>query len=205
MPPRDAFATADRIARAASRPGFAHRATPLYFLDLNAISPASADKSFKHLSEHAPTIRVIDGGIIGGPPKLKEDGTWYRPSIPLSGPHELDVAPQSGEHLASLLRVRHVSKAIGPATGLKMCFASLSKGLTGIAIQSFTTAHNLGVLDELRAELEGTFPELAKHAQRSLVSMPPKAYRWVKEMEEESNYPSRKTTWAPSSNHFADR
>ena len=68
-----------------------------------------------------------------------------------------------------------------------MCFASTSKGLTAIAIQAFTTAQQLGVLGELRRELSsssrGSAGFLAA-AERGLVGMPPKAYRWVREMEE---------------------
>ncbi len=61
-----------------------------------------------------------------------------------------------------------------------MCYASTTKGLTAIAVQSYATAHRLGVLGELRRELGAG----AARAERSLVSMPPKAYRWVREMEE---------------------
>lgn len=66
-----------------------------------------------------------------------------------------------------------------------MCFASTSKGFTAIAIQSFTTAHQLGVLGELRREMGSRLPPaLLAQAERGLVGMPPKAYRWVREMEE---------------------
>lgn len=65
-----------------------------------------------------------------------------------------------------------------------MCFASLSKGFTALAIQSYTTAQNLGVLDELNAELDGFAPEVRVRATKGLVAMPPKAYRWINEMEQ---------------------
>lgn len=68
-----------------------------------------------------------------------------------------------------------------------MCFASTSKGLTAIAIQAFTTAQQLGVLGELRQELSSSRAPAAgllAAAERGLVGMPPKAYRWVREMEE---------------------
>lgn len=72
----------------------------------------------------------------------------------------------------------------GPASGLKMCFASMTKGLTAIAIQSFTTAHTLGVLDDLQAHLKDHSPKTGELAAKGLVGMPPKAYRWVDEMKE---------------------
>lgn len=65
-----------------------------------------------------------------------------------------------------------------------MCFASLTKGFTALAIQSFTTAHRLNVLPELQEHLQQYSPKSLELAQRGIVGMPPKAYRWVREMEE---------------------
>ena len=65
-----------------------------------------------------------------------------------------------------------------------MCFASTTKGLTAIAIQAFTTAHALGVLEHLRAHLEDYSPGTGALAAKGLVGMPSKAYRWVDEMKE---------------------
>lgn len=65
-----------------------------------------------------------------------------------------------------------------------MCFASTTKGLTAIAIQSFTTAHALGVLDHLQAHLKDYSPKTGELAAKGMVGMPPKAYRWVDEMKE---------------------
>lgn len=183
VPPRDAIATAQRIAKASSTPDFRKRTTPLYFLDLNAISPKTS-REINDLFTNPSIVRFIDGGIIGGPPKQKDDGTWSKPSIPLSGPHKLSEAQPSGEHLVKTLNMRHVNDTIGSATGLKMCFASLTKGFTALAIQSFTTAQNLGVLDELRAEMDEFNPGARAKAEKGLVGMPPKAYRWVAEMDE---------------------
>ncbi|KAF2173108.1 hypothetical protein M409DRAFT_17057 [Zasmidium cellare ATCC 36951] len=183
VPPRNAIATAQRIAKAAMKPDFKARSNPLYFLDLNAISPKSS-REIDSLFTQSSQIRFIDGGIIGGPPNLKDDGTWSKPSIPLSGPHSLSSAQPSGEHLAQILNMRHINNTIGSATGLKMCFASLSKGFAALAIQSFTTAQNLGVLDELRTHLDEYAPGNRARAEKGLTGMPPKAYRWVAEMEE---------------------
>lgn len=65
-----------------------------------------------------------------------------------------------------------------------MCFASTTKGLTAIAIQSFTTAHTLGVLDQLQAHLKDYSPKTGELVAKGLVGMPPKVYRWVEEMKE---------------------
>lgn len=187
VPPRDAHATAKRILTASSTPEFEKRKSPLYYLDLNAISPQSAREIGELFASKADKIRVIDGGIIGGPPRLKENNTWNIPSIPSSGPHPLSEAQPAGKELAKLLNVKHISPDIGAASGLKMCFASLTKGYTALAIQSFTTAHRLGVLPELQDHLSSYSPKSLDLAQRSLTVMPPKAYRWVGEMQEIGN------------------
>ncbi|MCJ1322621.1 hypothetical protein MMC15_007970 [Xylographa vitiligo] len=186
VPPRDAFSIASRV-EAASRSAQRQQSTPLYFLDLNAVSPATSKTVAAHFSS-TPSIRLLDGGIIGGPPKLTDPSDaascTYKPSIVVSGPHPLHEAPEHGQQLARLLSVKHISAEIGPASGLKMCFAAMSKGFTAIAIESFTTAERMGVLPELQAHLKEYNPSAGASAARGLVGMPPKAYRWVAEMEE---------------------
>ncbi|KAH7031584.1 6-phosphogluconate dehydrogenase [Microdochium trichocladiopsis] len=196
VPPRDAVATAQRIIDAAITGPFPRKATdgkePLYFADLNAVAPSTI-KSIAELFDKASSkrpetaVRFIDGSIIGGPPALAKpaaDAAWKRPSIPTSGPHSIGSISDFGPKLSTTLNMRHISPTIGAASGLKMCFASLSKGFTALAIQSFTTASRLGVLDELTSELATHSPASLKTAQFGLTGMPPKAYRWVREMEE---------------------
>lgn len=204
VPPRDAAATAKRIVdalvgvTAASRPG----GQPLYFADLNAVAPSTCRAIAASVEEARVPVRFIDGAIIGSPPKEQEQGqgessitaaaaaatttvaTWSRPSIPTSGPHQLADIPGIGPALAETLNARHIGAEVGAASGLKMCFASMTKGVTAIAIQSFTTAARLGVFDELRRELGVVAPDRLQAAGRGMVAMPPKAYRWVREMEE---------------------
>ncbi|KAI1811460.1 6-phosphogluconate dehydrogenase [Poronia punctata] len=189
VPPRDAVATASRIADAVWTVG---TGSPLYFADLNALAPSttrSIAALFEKRERTRTRVRFIDGAIIGGPPSLQEansgkESGWNVPSIPLSGPHKLSSIPVYGARLASTLNTRHISDEIGAASGLKMCFASLTKGFISIAIQSFSTAGRLGVLDELRDEFSRFSPAHWTVAERGVTSMAPKAYRWVAEMEE---------------------
>lgn len=58
VPPRDALATAKRIAAASAG---INKSSPLYYLDLNAISPRSAREMSK-LFEWT-SIRFLDGGV----------------------------------------------------------------------------------------------------------------------------------------------
>lgn len=183
-PQRDTRAIADRVIAAVTNPDsmLKERKAPLYFLDLNAVSPRTARDAYEHFESLAPAVKVIDGGITGGPPKLKDDGSWYRPGFVVSGPHRLHEAPLSGEHLAETLNVRHINNEIGSASGVKMCFAAIHKGFTALALQSLTAAHNLGVLQELQEYLEKS--PLGSYVSDGLPVMPPKAYRWVQEMDE---------------------
>ncbi|KAJ1333067.1 DUF1932 domain-containing protein [Microdochium nivale] len=214
VPPRDAAATAQRVIDAAVTGLFPRkleddseggRGGPLYFADLNAVAPSTV-KGIADMFEQAnessrvrtgrradavEAVRFIDGSIIGGPPSLvtttttgEEKPAWNRPSIPTSGPFSLSSIPGFGEQLHAALNARHIGPDIGSASGLKMCFASLSKGFTALAIQSFTTAERLGVLGELEAELGTYYPSSLATARKGVTGMPPKAYRWVHEMEE---------------------
>ncbi|OTA59116.1 6-phosphogluconate dehydrogenase C-terminal domain-like protein [Hypoxylon sp. EC38] len=204
VPPRDAGATAQRIVDALTGPLRRSEDNPLYFADLNAVSPSSV-KSIASLftsSRAGASVRFIDGSILGGPPSPKADSTsgeWFRPSIPTSGPHSLSDIPGYGAKLFATLNMRHISPDIGAASGLKMCYASFSKGFTSLAIQSFTTAHRLGVLDTLKDELQTGMPHHYKIAEKGVVGMAPKAYRWVGEMEEIARTLSEEGGFAPDS------
>src|SRR3954469_10728796 len=83
-----------------------------------------------------------------------------------------------------IINIKHISDFIGPASALKACFASLTKGFTALSILSFTTASACGVLPELQQYLSEFNPAGGAAAARGLVDMPPKAYRWVDEMKE---------------------
>ncbi|KAF1941540.1 6-phosphogluconate dehydrogenase C-terminal domain-like protein [Clathrospora elynae] len=186
VPPRDAVATAKRVQKAAilRRPG--NGRDNLYYLDLNAISPATVKSIERVFAECSQGIRFVDGGIIGGPPSLSqtEASGWTRPGIPLSGSHPLHEAPVSGAHLAEILNSRHLGPEIGSASGLKCCFAALSKGFAALALQSYTTASSLGVLGPLQDYLDVYNPAGRQRAEKSIVGCTGKAYRWVEEMNQ---------------------
>lgn len=183
VPPRDAVATAKRVQVALNK---VKRDRELYYLDLNAISPATVKSIDRSFTENSPLVRFVDGGIIGGPPapSASEASQWTRPGIPLSGPHALHSAPADGAHLAETLNTRYLDSTIGSASGLKCCFAALSKGFTALALQSFTTASSLNVLEPLRDYLDIYNPGAKQKAERSIVGCTSKAYRWVEEMNQ---------------------
>ncbi|KAG6041003.1 hypothetical protein E4U41_006332 [Claviceps citrina] len=212
VPPRDAAATAQRIADALSG-GTASEETPVFFVDLNAVSPSSAKAMACMFDRARVPVRFIDGCILGAPPRPRDaavvatgsptstdaaDAAWSRPSLPVSGPHRLSSSSSSlpgGDRLAAVLNMRSISDEVGAASGLKMCFAAVAKGFTALATQSFTTAHRLGVADELRREMGELLPGHLATAERSVPDMPPKAYRWVREMEEIADTMAEEGGW----------
>jgi hypothetical protein len=65
-----------------------------------------------------------------------------------------------------------------------MCYAALTKGTTALATELLVAAELMGLDEALRAELTSSQPATLASMERSVPGMPPKAYRWVGEMEE---------------------
>ena len=167
MPPASALAFARRLAAAAGA------ARPL-FVDLNAIAPATAQDIAAALG--ARGIDMIDGGIIGGPPRGADAGP--RIYVAGDGLARLDGLRDAG------LDIRSMDGGIGAASGLKMCYASLTKGITALQIEALVAARALGCAEDLHAELSFSQNALVARADAWLPQSCPKAYRWVGEMEE---------------------
>jgi 3-hydroxyisobutyrate dehydrogenase-like beta-hydroxyacid dehydrogenase len=167
--PAQAYAFAERMAAAMRAAG----STPL-FADCNAISPRTALSIERLLREVG--AEVVDVGIIGSPPRAGRSET------------RLYASGSGAERLAALneygLDVRVIGPQVGKASGLKMCYASLTKGLTALATQALTAAATLGLSETLTGELRESQADLFAWIERQVPRMPPKAYRWVSEMEE---------------------
>lgn len=190
VPPSEALPTARRVGYAYTYAARGNK-SPLYYFDLNAVSPNLAEKVQDVFSK--PTagannvVRFIDGAILGGVPEFIQGpggvgGVWRKPRVVVSGKEKL--VGDSGRLLEEVLGLRWVGDRVGQASGLKMCFASLTKGLTGLAVQSFTTASNLSLLPALKEELAIFYPPLLTFLESAVPNVPPKAYRFVREMEE---------------------
>ena len=167
--PAKAHALAERIAAAMPATG----STPL-FVDCNAISPRTV-RSIERLLRTVG-VEVVDVGIIGAPPRAGRAETRLYASGP--GAERLSVLGEYG------LDVRMIGPQVGQASGLKMCYASLTKGLTALATQALVAGEVLGLSETLIGELRESQAELLGWFERQIPRMPPKAYRWVGEMEE---------------------
>ncbi len=82
------------------------------------------------------------------------------------------------------LDVRVVGPHTGQASGLKMCYGGLTKGLNALATEILTAGQALGLEEALTAELRDSQAALFAWIDRQIPTMPAKSERWVGEMEE---------------------
>ena len=77
-----------------------------------------------------------------------------------------------------------------------MSYASITKGLTGIAAASILAASRYGAADALHAELAASQKPILTTIARAVPDMFQKAYRFVGEMEEIGAHSERASTAA---------
>jgi 3-hydroxyisobutyrate dehydrogenase-like beta-hydroxyacid dehydrogenase len=140
--------------------------------DLNAVAPATVEEYAARAD--VAGIELVDGSISGGPPVPGGDTLLY-----LSGHRAASLA----ELPADGIRAQVVGDRVGVASGVKMCTASVYKGTTALWAQALQTAHELGVLEVVLADLRERFPETADRAARLVATATSKSARFVAEME----------------------
>jgi len=172
LPPDQAVGLAERLA-----PALQSLAVKPVYVDCNAISPQTAQRVAAIVE---PTgAAFVDGGIIGGPPR-----EGYSPAIYASGPE----AKRTAALKEYGIDWRIVDGPVGAASGLKMSYAGITKGTTAIAAAMLLGAARFGCAEALIAELRSSQPEMLKRMQRGIPGMYDKAYRWVGEMQEISDF-----------------
>ena len=167
--PGEALNVARQVAAAMRKTG-----RRIAFADLNAVSPQTARDTDRLIRDAGGVF--IDGGIIGPPPRGEKD----RPRIYVSGP---DAYLMERINHPNLL-VRVLSERIGDASGVKMCYAAMTKGTTALAVELLVAARKLGVEQALEKELRESRNDVFEWQMKNIAVMPPKAYRWVPEMQE---------------------
>lgn len=171
VPPGVAVEVAERLraplVRAQSKPAF---------VECNAISPATCRRICKILDG----VTFIDAGIIGGPPAAGTQDAAKGPRFYASGAdaHRLTRLSHFG------LDISVLDGPVGAASGLKLCYAGLTKGFTALCATMLAAAEREGLTDAWRAELARSQPAFLARLDRAVPAMRPKAYRWVAEMQE---------------------
>ncbi len=163
-PPAAGLDAAREIAAAARTAG----AHPLV-ADLNAISPSTVDAVVAVL--RGAGLDLVDGSISGAPPTVSDDTVIY-----LAGPRAAEVAALAWHPAIPMV----VGDTIGKASAVKMCTASVYKGLEALLAQALRTAYRNGVLDIVLADLSRT--DLGSHLDVAIAVS--KAHRYVGEMRE---------------------
>ena len=173
LPPGDALPLAERLAPALA----ASKNKPVY-VDCNAISPPTVERIAAAL---APTgCPFVDAGIIGAPPRADYAG----PTFYASGRE----APRFAALGQFGLKIRVLDGPLTAASALKMSYGGITKGITAIASAMFMAASRGGSAEALAAELKESQPQLFAWFSRQIPNMYSKAYRWVAEMEEVSDF-----------------
>ncbi|KAL1746565.1 hypothetical protein HDZ31DRAFT_33916, partial [Schizophyllum fasciatum] len=184
LPPRDALAFAQRFRAALS----ADARPDLVFVDCNAVGPQTVRRIRDVFAGSG--VRFLDAGIIGGPPKeggytptiyasaAEGDGEVLRRFVAL-GKYGLKIVPLTGE-----------GADVGAASALKMSYAGMTKGITGVLTTMILAAHQSSpaTADALLHELKDSAPVLLSRIAKSVPDMIPKAYRWTGEMYEISEF-----------------
>jgi 3-hydroxyisobutyrate dehydrogenase-like beta-hydroxyacid dehydrogenase len=173
LPPGEAPPLARRLAPTLE--ALDHK--PVY-LDCNAVSPQTAIRIGEVIA--ATGAHFVDAGIIGGPPRPGYNG----PSIYASGEHVREALPLRDWGLD----LRAIDGPIGAASGVKMSYAGITKGTTAIAAAMLLGAARFGCAEALIAELSDSQPQMLARMRNSIPGMYDKAYRWVAEMEEISDF-----------------
>lgn len=173
VPPSQAREVAQRylpvLGQAAAKP---------VFIDCNAVNPSSvADIA---AAVQATGARFVDAGIIGGPGAVDEAG----PRFYLGGelPDDLRLLQKCGIHAVS------TGGGIGAASALKMAYAGMNKGLTGLWAAMILAATRAGAAQALHRELMFSQATLLRSMGTALPDMYTKAWRWEHEMQEIADF-----------------
>ena len=140
--------------------------------DCNAVSPATGIKIDEIIT--AAGGRFIDAGIIGGSPR-----TGAVPRIYASGEHASVLAELDGKGI----KVPVLNGPVGRASGLKMCYAAITKGTSALYASTLMTAKSLGLYEDLIREMQGSQASTLA-AMDGVKSISARAFRWIGEMEE---------------------
>ena len=147
--------------------------TDLLFAECNAIAPELSRDMESVLKSGG--ARYVDASIIGGPPRNGSSPRVYA----------------SGDNVAEFLQlrdfgldVRDLGEQLGRASGIKMCYAAMTKGTTALHAELLIAAEKLGLTDEVMAEFLHTQPAVVERMEGWMPGMPAKSRRWGSEMEE---------------------
>lgn len=167
--PSAAKRVAAKVAKAVVKSG----RNELLYLDANAISPMTADAIAAVLKPAG--VSFVDGCIIGAAARMGRGTIVY-----VSGPQA-----QRMQALAEFgIPIRVLGPNTSQASAFKVVYAGLTKGLQGLFVELLMGARRFGLLNEVRAQYEESFPGLLEKVSSSIVGLRIHAARRAEEMDE---------------------
>jgi 3-hydroxyisobutyrate dehydrogenase-like beta-hydroxyacid dehydrogenase len=143
------------------------------FLDANAISPMTADDIAALLTPAG--ISFIDGCIIGAASRMGKGTIVYVSGADAARARDLEPFG---------IPVRVLGPNTSQASAFKVVYAGLTKGLQGLFCELLMGAQRFGLLNEIRAQYEESFPGLLDKVSSSIVGLRIHAGRRAEEMDE---------------------
>ncbi len=168
VPPAAALPLAVGVAEAMRRAG-----APRLYLDANSIGPHTARQAAEAIVSAGG--QFVDGAIIGSAGDLRGRTTFY-----LSGA----MASVAAAMLAPPLQVRVIGGEVGQASGFKVLYAGLTKGMSALGMELLAGAERLGLLHQLMDKYRADHPSVARFLERNLPGLPARAARRAQEMAE---------------------
>lgn len=140
------------------------------FVDGNAIGPSTA-------LDIAGIIgpMFVDGCIIGTARELAGHATFY-----LSGQR----AREAAEIIEPAVRTEILGDQASQASGFKILYAGLTKGMSALGAELLLAADRLGLFEQIFAKYQADHPGVATFFQHTLPGLPPRSARRSQEMHE---------------------
>ena len=143
---------------------------PMYG-EFNAVAPSTVQAIEADIGG---SMDVVDGGIVGGPGNLPA-ATFY-----LSGPRAAEVAVISEFGFTT----RVLGDVVGQASGMKLCYAGMTKGLSTMALDLLLAATALGVEGPVLEQYQRSMGGVLQFVDRFVPGNPKRAVRRAEEMPE---------------------
>jgi len=167
--PSAAKRVAEKVAEAVGK----SRRKNLLFLDANAISPMTADDIAGVLAPAG--VNFVDGCIIGSATRIGKGTIVYASGAEAARIMDLE---------AFGIPIRVLGPNTNQASAFKVVYAGLTKGLQGLFCELLMGAQRFGLLNEIRAQYEESFPGLLEKISPSIVGLRIHAGRRAEEMDE---------------------
>ena len=169
VPPAAALRFAEQMCPLISASG-----RDVLFVDCNAIAPTTTCELAAIAANNG--VRFQDVGIIGASPRPGRMPVRFY----TSGPHNAAMKQLAAE----LIEIRPIGDDIGRASGIKMVYASLTKGTHALRAAAAIAGERLGVGDEIRHEWQRSLGDTWAAMLKRLPILACDSGRWSGEMRE---------------------